>query len=192
MNEKKQKDYCFVKEKTKKVPVNRRNLGSKVGLAAFCGAVFTAVCLGVFLTDSAVESKVIKENADVSLGSHTQEQTEKEQSVIRESMSREEYEALEARLYEIGENAGKSVVDIECVTKDTGWFEDTADVGEGSGIIIGDNGSEVLILTEENLISEARKIQVTFNGTETVAARLKAQDETTGLAVICADKKDIS
>lgn len=154
--------------------------------------MFTAVCLGVFLTDSAVESKVIKENADVSLGSHTQEQTEKEQSVIRESMSREEYEALEARLYEIGENAGKSVVDIECVTKDTGWFEDTADVGEGSGIIIGDNGSEVLILTEENLISEARKIQVTFNGTETVAARLKAQDENTGLAVICADKKDIS
>ena len=192
MNEKKQKDYCFVKEKTKKVPVNRRNLGSKVGLAAFCGAVFTAVCLGVFLTDSAVESKVIKENADVSLGSHTQEQTEKEQSVIRESMSREEYEALEARLYEIGENAGKSVVDIECVTKDTGWFEDTADVGEGSGIIIGDNGSEVLILTEENLISEARKIQVTFNGTETVAARLKAQDENTGLAVICADIKDIA
>lgn len=193
MNEKKQKDYCFVKEKTKKVPVNRKNLGSRAGLAAFCGAVFAAVCLGISLMDPSVESKVIKENADVSLGSHTQEQIEDgQQPVIRESMSREEYEALEDQLYAIGENARKSIVDIECVTKDTGWFENTSDTGEGSGIIIMDNESEVLILTEESLISDARKIRVTFDGDETVAAKVKAYDGNTGLAVISTDKKDIS
>ena len=193
MNEKKQKDYCFVKEKTKKVPVSRKRLGSKVGLAACCGAAFAAVCFCVSMMDPAVESKVIRENADVSLGSHAREQSEEgQQPVIRESMSREEYEALEEHLAAIGANAEKSIVDVQCVTKDNGWFERETDAGEGSGIIIGDNDSEILILTEESLISDVRKIRVTFDGDETASARIKACDGSTGLAVISADKKDIS
>lgn len=69
--------------------------------------------------------------------------------------------------------------------------------GDGSGIIIGQNKNEILIVTN-NHVSEAKegaenhKITVTFNDDKTAEATIKGADASSDLAVISVKIKDIS
>lgn len=69
--------------------------------------------------------------------------------------------------------------------------------GDGSGIIIGQNKNEILIVTN-NHVSEAKegaenhKITVTFNDEKTAEATIKGADASSDLAVISVKIKDIS
>ena len=51
-------------------------------------------------------------------------------------------------------------------------------------MIIGDNGSELLILTEHKVVKDAGQIQVTFIDDVTVNAYLKKYDGNTGIAIL--------
>ena len=62
----------------------------------------------------------------------------------------------------------------------------------GSGIIIGENGSELLVATNEHVVSSADKLQVQFIDGATVEASLKGEDEENDLAVIAVSLDSIS
>lgn len=64
--------------------------------------------------------------------------------------------------------------------------------GGGSGIIVGQNDSELLICTNYHVIEHAHDLQVTFIDDTTVGAVVKGTDERNELAVIAIPLKDIS
>ena len=84
----------------------------------------------------------------------------------------------------VGREANRFVVTVTGVKSDTDWFNNSYESrGQASGIIIADNGQELLILTERKVISDAQEVYVTFINDVTVEASMKHYDGNTGLAV---------
>lgn len=106
-------------------------------------------------------------------------------TVVVEELELEDYQDLQNKLYDIGKQANKSVVTVTGVTSNKDWFDTPYEnENSSSGIIIGNNGQELLILTEKKIIANAQEINITFiDGTE-VSASLKKYDGNTGIAVI--------
>ncbi|SKB76644.1 serine protease Do [Lachnospiraceae bacterium] len=62
----------------------------------------------------------------------------------------------------------------------------------GSGIIVGDNGEELLIVTNEHVVSDADSLGVQFVDGTTVEANIKGEDESNDIAVIAVEKSSLS
>ena len=62
----------------------------------------------------------------------------------------------------------------------------------GSGVIIGDNGDEIWIVTNHHVVSSAKTIMVTFADETSVSAYLKGYDKNYDIAVISVKFSDIS
>lgn len=62
----------------------------------------------------------------------------------------------------------------------------------GSGIIIGKNGSELLIVTNNHVIANAKTITVSFIDDKTYTAQVKGTDSNMDLAVLAVNIKDIT
>lgn len=64
--------------------------------------------------------------------------------------------------------------------------------GSGSGIIIGQNDTELLIVTNNHVVADTNGLAVQFIDKETANAQLKGNDATMDLAVIAVNLADIS
>lgn len=62
----------------------------------------------------------------------------------------------------------------------------------GSGIIIGQNDTELLVVTNNHVVEGSTELKVTFIDNNTVDAAIKGTDSESDLAVIAIQKKDIS
>lgn len=62
----------------------------------------------------------------------------------------------------------------------------------GSGIIIGENDSELLVVTNNHVIEGIEELSVTFNDESTVSANVKGGDSESDIAIIAINKSDIS
>lgn len=106
-------------------------------------------------------------------------------AVVREELELEDYQALQNKLYEIGKQANKSIVTVTGVTSSKDWFDTPYEnENRSAGIIIENNGHELLILTEKRIIADAQEINITFIDEKEVSASLKKYDGNTGIAVI--------
>ena len=61
----------------------------------------------------------------------------------------------------------------------------------GSGFIVGDNGDELLIATNEHVISDANELGVQFIDGSEAKAQVKGEDEDADIAVIAVTKADL-
>ncbi len=104
----------------------------------------------------------------------------------------EDYQALQNEMYAIGREANKFVVTVTGVKSDTDWFNNPYErKGQASGIIIANNGEELLILTEKKVISDAQEIFVTFIDDVSVQAVIKKYDGNTGITVLSVPLKEV-
>lgn len=102
------------------------------------------------------------------------------------------YQKLQEELYGIGTAANASVVTITSVRNDKDLFNNSYESEDsGSGVIIMENDSEYLILTERKVIKDASRISMTFWDDTVCDATLKKEDKNTGLAVLSALKADV-
>ena len=96
------------------------------------------------------------------------------------------------------ENVMPSIVAIDTVINqdvETFWGEtySQASEGSGSGIIIGENKNELLIVTNNHVIAgDDVKVSVTFYDDKKAEATVKGADATSDLAVIAIDKNSLS
>ncbi len=76
----------------------------------------------------------------------------------------------------------------------TWWGQTIERTGEsaGSGIIVGENDDELLIVTNQHVISDATTLSVQFVDGGTAEANLKGQDEAADIAVIAVAKNSLS
>lgn len=96
----------------------------------------------------------------------------------------ENYETMYHVLGELRTEVEKSMVSVMAVTSDVNWINDTLEnTGVASGLMIADNGKELLIVANYRDLKDADSIYVSFGG-EQKEASIKEVDRTTGLAVL--------
>ena len=109
------------------------------------------------------------------------------------SIELEDYKKMYQQLMQIGGQAEKSLVNVSAVTVDTDWFDETYTSQRSvSGVLVGDNGVEVLILTTYQRIEDGENLLVTFYDRTTASAVLKKYDRNTGLAVLSVNLSDLA
>ena len=112
---------------------------------------------------------------------------------VPQDLGVEDYQTLQKELYAIGKQANKSIVTVTGVTSSMDWFNTPYESqNQAAGVIIANNGQELLILTEKKVIVDAQSLSITFNDKKTVLATLKKYDGNTGIAIISVALTDIS
>ena len=171
---KEKKDYKFLKSLGKAVAV-----GLVAGLG-FCGVLFAADKLGIV----SHEGKSLGGNVN---------------SLSATVVSSENTVKMPSDLTKVVDRCMPSIVSITSTI--TSSYEtyfgsyDKDSTGSGSGIVLKISDKEVLIVTNNHVISGAKKIMVGFYGTESekdmVEATVKGTDSTRDLAVVLVKTKDI-
>lgn len=83
-------------------------------------------------------------------------------------------------------------VAVNCTFTTSSWFGQYTTAGSGTGIIVGTNEKELLIVTNNHVVNSAKTISVVFvDGTE-ISALEKGTDTKADLAVIAVNLSDIS
>ena len=99
---------------------------------------------------------------------------------------------------DIASNVMPSVVSItiKSVTEyNAGFFGQTYEYeseGSGSGIIIGENDEELLIVTNNHVVADADTVTVAFIDEQVYEAKVKGTDSDSDLAIIVVDLEDLS
>lgn len=173
---KKKRDYKIVKNVAK---------AAAVGVAAavgFCGVVFGANKLGIVSSDSVVETASnggsIKATVVTSGGAISAQKD----------------------LTSVVDKCMPSIVSINSTVTSTynsfyGSY-DQESTGSGSGIILKISEDEILIVTNNHVIADAKKIMVGFDGMKSeddmIEATVKGTDSTKDLAVVLVKTADVS
>ncbi len=83
-------------------------------------------------------------------------------------------------------------VAVNCTFTSSSWFGQYTSQGSGTGIIVGKNDTELLIVTNNHVVDKAKTVAVVFaDGTE-ISAVGKGNDSSADLAVIAVKLSDIS
>ena len=87
----------------------------------------------------------------------------------------------------------KSMVTVTAVTYNVDWFNDVQESrNQCSGVIISENGQELLVLTDYDCIRTAEQLILAFHDGSTAEARVKQKDMSTNLAVLAVDLENLS
>ena len=193
--------FSFMQEKIKEKPVYANPLVKKalrciLGGALFGGTALLIWALALPRINNRMEKNEIQEIQipEEMVDSETDDKDEDESPVyITETVSMElkDYEKMYQQLMQIGNQVSKSLVDISAVKTDTDWFDEALTSHKSvAGLIIGDNGMELLILTEHEKVKDG-DLKVRFYDHTEAAGTLKKYDSNTGLAVISVNLSDV-
>lgn len=208
-----EQEFAFIKEKIKDKPINKRRLLLKTGYNLLCAVIFgvTACFMFVLLkpyfeewlypekeATITIPKDIVPQELEPAPKKEEEEEEPKEEEpesqtvVVQEKLEPENYQELQNKLYAIGQRANKSMVTVTGVTSNMDWFNTPYESENSSaGIIIGDNGQELLILTEKKIIVNAEAIHITFIDETEASASLKKYDGNTGIAVIAVPLSEI-
>lgn len=215
MQEKEKKEYSFINEKIKEKPISRRWVLFRVLFVLAMAVMFGVVAALVFTfvqprldqhmnpkEDTSItfpKDEEETETEEMSTENKTEDtqvdepETEAGTETAQEiELELEDYQDIQNKMYAVGRAANKSIVTVTGVKSDTDWFNNAYESkGQASGIIIGNSGTELLILTEKKVIADARNIFVTFIDDSVVAATIKKYDGNTGITVLSVPIKEI-
>ncbi len=105
----------------------------------------------------------------------------------------EHYKQLYTALHDYGNELGRSIVTVTAVTSNLDWFNSVQERrNQCSGVIISENGMELLILTDYSAIRSAERLLLTFYDESQMEARLKQYNEATNLAVLSVPLEELS
>ncbi len=146
------------------------------------------------VTEASTEAVAVSDNdsgkdpsADNGEGEDGEDREKVTVSYITEhvSLSVEDYKSLYRTLRNVAAEAGKSIVTVNAVTSDTDWFENPYENTHSlSGLVVANNGKDLLILSEMPEVGEDTEYNVTFPDNVTLPGAVKSVDGDTGLAII--------
>ena len=197
-------ENSFMKEKIKEKPFYK-----KKWVQILCTTVVLAVLFGVISAfvfskmsewieekqdqEAMQEIEIPKDQPEEEVPVETESESVTEQVIVEAELTMDEYEELYSQMRTVAGNVSKALVTVTAVNNDVDWFnEEYENSGHSSGMIIGDNGVELLVLTKYSLVEASDGISVTFIDDTMANAVLKKYDVITNLAVISVNLSDIS
>lgn len=188
--EKKEESYLFMKETIKS---SRKKDFMQIAKMAFGGLLFGIfACCGFFALKPWAERTFYNETQTVSIPEDEEITAVDEDAVIVTApiLSAESYEEIMQSMYDIAEEAEKSLVTIQSVQTAT-LEEETEEVFRTTGTIVADNGVEYLILSEDSICEEADEWKAVFVDHKEYTVNLKKRDKNRGIAVFSVNKSSL-
>lgn len=188
----------FVREKIKEKPISKRRIVMRVGIAALCGLAFALVACLVLVI--AVPYILPEQNTEVAGTTEDTQQEEMTQETESQNvgimfppdmnLTISDYETLQDELFQIGNQANKSIVTVMKMESAEDWtVNDYEAEGNGSGLIVSEDNNYLYILTERRIVADAGHIRVSFvDGTGAEAVLFK-YDGNTGLSILTVEKR---
>ncbi len=212
--------FQFVQEKIKERPINKKKLLRRTIITAAMALVFGLIaCVTFFSLEPIIsnwlypekEPEVItfpeeeeetmpedmvqtdSELQEAESGEAQQPETIKEVTIYKKiDMTVQDYANLYNQFAGVASKAQRSMVTVTGVTADTDLFNDVYEhEGESSGIIVADNGIELLILAVESRIRDYHNVMITFYDGSMKEAERKQTDPNTGLCILAVKLADI-
>lgn len=219
MPDKDQKQNVFVFEELKQRPLNRAKLLRRTLITAFMAVVFGLIaCVTFLLLEPVISKKLNPEkpntivvfpedpeemNPEDMLVGGSEEQDIAGEGLLVESgtleeliselkLSKEHVAELYVALQKYVADLQKHMVTVTVLSSRIDWLDNVQESrNQKSGLILGDNGRELLILTSASYVRNAENLVITLPGGYQVEGELKKQDEYTNLAVVTAQLSDI-
>lgn len=190
---KKTKKQRVKKAKSPKTPHNKRTFWKKGVAVVASAAVFGGVAGGAFygIAGNQIKKLDALTNTTTEVASTTSAATTQSLSLTSTASVGNGMDVST-----IAENVMPSVVaiNISAIVEQQGMFGYTQQYeaeGSGSGIIIGENDSELLMVTNNHVVSDATTVNVTFADGESYEAQVKSTDSDTDLAIVVVKLSDI-
>ena len=190
---KKAKKHRVKKAKSPKTPHNKRTFWEKGVAVVASAAVFGGVAGGAFygIAGNQIKKLDALTNTTTEVASTTSAATTQSLSLTSTASVGNGMDVST-----IAENVMPSVVaiNISAIVEQQGMFGYTQQYeaeGSGSGIIIGENDSELLMVTNNHVVSDATTVNVTFADGESYEAQVKSTDSDTDLAIVVVKLSDI-
>lgn len=209
-----QNNSDFMRETIKQRPLNRKKLIRRTLITAAMAVIFGLVACVTFLllepvisnrlypeeepdqivfVEETEENEILPEDMIVDESQMQPEPTEApalEDNQIAQVLSEmklgtEDYISLVNGLNDVAKEIQKSIVSVVGVTSDIGWLDNVYESeGVVSGVVVADNGRELLILANINSIKDADSLKVAFADDLEYEAIIKKKDANTGYAII--------
>ncbi|MDD2980145.1 MAG: trypsin-like peptidase domain-containing protein [Hespellia sp.] len=174
-------------------PHKKKNKGKipKVVTAVGLALVFGVVSSATFLASNVVGSKIL------GLNGNSGASAAKTSSAVNSTALTQTSSTVTSDVSEIAANAMPSVVSITnmSVQQVQSFFgqSGTQEVeSSGSGIIIGQNDTELLIVTNNHVVADSETLTVSFIDESSVEANIKGTDATLDIAVVAVPLDSIS
>ena len=196
----KKESFAFLEETIKPKKISRQQGMKQLIRIAICGLVLGgSACLGFFalrplaqhLFPEKTQVVTIQEDnqseEDLAEGGDTTEQND------AQNQQEISYVQMMSKAYEKALTAKKSVVSVTKGAEQENWNAEATGIDESvSGVIVADNGPEILILSYASICEDAKEWCVTFSDKSEYKASLKKKDKNSGFAIFAVDKKSLS
>lgn len=205
INNQQKEEYEIIRERIKTRPINQKKLFRRTLITAAMAVIFGVLACITFLVLEPIFSNLLTPQdepaaKDIEIPLDKEETLPKdmlledEVETVAPIIIREEAETIPAldsysnlygELYNLSREVRKSVVTVTGVNQNVDWFDNEYErKGVTSGLIVANNGVELLILTDYAVIDDSENIKVTFFNDITVEGTIKETDKNTGLAVV--------
>ena len=210
-------ERSFVSETVKDRPINKRKLFRKTMTTVIFAMVFGLIaCLTFILLEPVVNGIINPE--EITRVEFPEEETLPEQILTEESVAEREESIQEvveaakevvesgqvktssvdtyAQMYsdfqKYAKESEKMMVAVIGISEQPDWFQGvTENENVTSGLIVAENGVEILVLADANNMSDAKEYHVRFCDKKLVDAKLKEKDTQTGLAIYAVRLSDM-
>lgn len=221
VREQEEDSFEFVKEKIKERPINKRKLLRRTIITAVMALMFGLIaCITFFALEPIIsnwlypekepeivtfpeeEEETMPENMvqtdhDLLGAEPDEEQTPAPPQRVtvyeKVELTPQDYVKLYTEFAAIAAKVQGSMVTVSGVTADTDWFNDVYEnEAQSSGLIIADNGIDLLILATESKIRDYRQVMITFHDGTMAEAVRKQSDPNTGLCILAVKLANMS
>lgn len=192
-----EKKYSFLQETIKPKPFSRQQLARQFVRIAIYGVILGAfACLGFYALKPWMQDTFRGDLETVSIPEDEEPEEpaeEPEEEPADPVLDTESYEELMASVNERAQEAKRGIAYIQPVSGTGDWEERMTGIRAGTaGVILADNGQELLILSDSSVSEGADEWTVTFQDSSTYTASLKQRDLNSGLAVFSVPRADIA
>ncbi len=208
----------FVTETIKEKPMNKKKLFRRTMTTVILAIVFGLIaCLTFFFMEPIINNvlnpeeitkvkfpeekqelkpeELLTEETMAQQEESLQEVVEAAKEVVKSGQSNasiEEYEKTYSQLQSLARSSAKCIVTVIGISEQQDWFTGTTEnENTTAGLIVAENGVELLILADANNLQNAREYHVRFSDKQTLQAQLKERDSQTGLAVYAVKLSDL-
>ena len=195
-----EEEYSFLQEIIKDEAGDQAKWKHDVLRRIQLGLIFGLVaCFTFFACKPWVEKRFEENPTEVTIPQDEQQeedQTQQKEEQVQEQktvLTTETYQEMLNNLKQVSGEVRKSVVEIQGAVTEEEFSKDQEDKEKSiSGMIVADNGQELLILAGELPVKDAKIIRVTFSRDSQCDAILKSRDAGLGLCVYAVQRKNIA
>ena len=181
-------NYSFLQEKIKDEAGSPKTMKKKIVRMIILGFIFGIVACFTFVLLNPVVSGLFgqdKEEVSIPEDDADDHQTEEVDRSAEEKAEEQQQMRLLKELQNRAKETSGAVVYISGQRK----IEENTEIEKTSGVILADNGSEILVLSQTLSDKELKNIRITFADGKEYPAKVKMKDNNIGI-VICAVEKE--